>query len=926
MLKKFLIMLLLTILFMFGLAQIALAEETESAFMYGIVVDVEADSVVIFTQDGSSITYGYVEEIDSAHRMWGKDIGQLVKYTLSHYGEIDNIEIIKEGFFHQVCVDDIYPTWVAPEITIKNNAYLTDLTGKSLTLASNAIIFEVRSVDGEVNPHLISRSSLLSSGDFTSGTLSLNDSVYLNYAVYDVSSGGAIKALAYTKDNSDVYHYGVVKAYGFKCEDYDLAVTLVGDDRVYALDVSSVLSRSDSFIVYTLSGDRLKILYSFGNDTDLAGYTQMVMGHNEGLITVTNGWEAVDYKTASDKLTFEQLLWKGRKLPANKRQTSIMTDSNTIVYSIDSRSGDYCEGSLADIYRGVHIYVPIVDEDGYADCVLVDEYSRPGNVYGITLDKAYLTLEKNAVEKLNASVWPIDAANKNINWFSSNPDIVMVDTLGNVTALDDGLAVVTATAEDGGKSVTCTIAVGKATEQVYSISLDTTSVSIPLNTTLQLNAIVWPAEALDNIIIWKSSNSDVAVVDDKGNITAVGYGKAVITAAVDKNNRQATCEVFVQHGISGGDDVTTPNISIATNVTGGKITFTPTRPAIGQTVTINVNANEGYRLDKMQIFDKFGNPVDMIKVTDTKYSFVMPNVKVMITPFFVKMDDEQVCYLLFRLNGGTLVPALAETDNRVLVNKGTSCFLPNAVRSGYVFQGWSDGKNFYPAGSYYKVSNDTIFEAFWSLAASSGGSSGGGHSSGKPNTTNDAVLDTNNICDIFADVQNDAWYSQAVAYVYTKGLMNGTEKGFEPNAATTRAMLVTMLYRSENEPVAGNAKFNDVQSGQWFSNAVAWASVNGIVKGYGDGRFAPNEAITREDMLTILYRFAQFKGIDVGTKGNLSIFNDSSEISDWAIEAMQWSVGVNIIEGDNNCLNPTDNATRAEVSMIFMRYLENVVD
>ena len=81
MLKKFLIMLLLTILFMFGLAQIALAEETESAFMYGIVVDVEADSVVIFTQDGSSITYGYVEEIDSAHRMWGKDIGQLVKYT-----------------------------------------------------------------------------------------------------------------------------------------------------------------------------------------------------------------------------------------------------------------------------------------------------------------------------------------------------------------------------------------------------------------------------------------------------------------------------------------------------------------------------------------------------------------------------------------------------------------------------------------------------------------------------------------------------------------------------------------------------------------------------------------------------------------------------------------------------------------------------
>ena len=98
---------------------------------------------------------------------------------------------------------------------------------------------------------------------------------------------------------------------------------------------------------------------------------------------------------------------------------------------------------------------------------------------------------------------------------------------------------------------------------------------------------------------------------------------------------------------------------------------------------------------------------------------------------------------------------------------------------------------------------------------------------------------------MFGDVQNNAWYSEAIAYVYNKGMMNGTEKGFEPNSATTRAMIVTMLHRLNGTPAAGTANFADVASGQWYSEAIAWAAANGVVNGYSETKFAPNEEITR---------------------------------------------------------------------------------
>ena len=179
----------------------------------------------------------------------------------------------------------------------------------------------------------------------------------------------------------------------------------------------------------------------------------------------------------------------------------------------------------------------------------------------------------------------------------------------------------------------------------------------------------------------------------------------------------------------------------------------------------------------------------------------------------------------------------------------------------------------------------------------------------------------------FTDVAADAWYADAVQYVYENGLMSGTsETTFSPDLTTTRGMIVTILYRMENEPtVTSTTAFTDVASDQYYANAVAWAAQNGIVSGTTATTFAPNAAITREQMAAILYRYAQFKGYDVSVKADLSVYTDAAQIGSYATDAMAWANGAQLITGTSaTTLTPAGNATRAQVAAILMRFCENV--
>lgn len=179
----------------------------------------------------------------------------------------------------------------------------------------------------------------------------------------------------------------------------------------------------------------------------------------------------------------------------------------------------------------------------------------------------------------------------------------------------------------------------------------------------------------------------------------------------------------------------------------------------------------------------------------------------------------------------------------------------------------------------------------------------------------------------FADVAADAWYADAVQYVFENGMMSGTsETTFSPDLTTTRGMIVTILYRLENEPaVTGTTAFTDVVADQYYANAVAWAAQNGIVAGSDATTFAPNNAITREQMAAILYRYAQFKGYDVSAKADLSTYIDAADVSAYATDAMAWASQTGLITGTSaTTLSPAGQATRAQVATILMHFCENI--
>lgn len=177
----------------------------------------------------------------------------------------------------------------------------------------------------------------------------------------------------------------------------------------------------------------------------------------------------------------------------------------------------------------------------------------------------------------------------------------------------------------------------------------------------------------------------------------------------------------------------------------------------------------------------------------------------------------------------------------------------------------------------------------------------------------------------FTDVKESDWFFKGVEYVVDKGIMSGvSENEFAPSGKLTRAMLVQMLYNMESRPAcdAENA-FMDVPVGQWYTDAVIWANDAKIVSGMGEGLFAPNMEITREQMVAMLYNYAKYKGYDVTASADLSKFADNASVSTWAQPAMQWAVAEGYISGmGDNQLAPQGTATRAEIASVIMRFME----
>ena len=332
----------------------------------------------------------------------------------------------------------------------------------------------------------------------------------------------------------------------------------------------------------------------------------------------------------------------------------------------------------------------------------------------------------------------------------------------------------------------------------------------------------------------------------------------------------------------------------------------------------------------------------------------------------------------------TVVYGNGTANQTFAVSAAATYILPAApVREGHAFLGWSDGSRTYQPGDTAIISGNTTFTALWqyippadpsyqiTIPATANGTVTVSPTSAKEDqvvtitVTPDsgyeltalAVTDFfGNQVDIsrnsdgtysfvmpasqvtvsavfapaqlpFTDVTEANWYYDEVYYVWANGLMQGTSATtFGPNVDTTRAMVVTILWRLEGEPASGyDMDYSDVAGGAWYAGAVRWATEHGIVNG-SEGQFYPGGTVTREQLAAMLYRYAQYKGYDLTAGGDLSGFADAGAVSGWAETSLAWAVGQGLLQGSDSQVDPQGSAIRAQTAAILMRFMENVAN
>lgn len=257
----------------------------------------------------------------------------------------------------------------------------------------------------------------------------------------------------------------------------------------------------------------------------------------------------------------------------------------------------------------------------------------------------------------------------------------------------------------------------------------------------------------------------------------------------------------------------------------------------------------------------------------------------------------------YQTNGGSEIKKSSVNMNAVITEPAAP------VKEGYIFDGWYTDKELTKAYDFSsKVTKSFTLYAKWNEL----------EKAPEEEENKETSME-------YTDVKATDWFFDSVKYVVDNKLMNGiSETEFAPDNTLTRAMLVTVLYRNAGSPATNRSiPFADVDMGAYYANAVSWAKQNGIVNGITENEFAPDSNITREQIATIMYRYAQYKGMDaVSLEENLH-FTDTSEISEYAVSAMNWAVGKGLMKGKSTTtINPKDIATRAEIAAILQRFIE----
>ena len=438
---------------------------------------------------------------------------------------------------------------------------------------------------------------------------------------------------------------------------------------------------------------------------------------------------------------------------------------------------------------------------------------------------------------------------------------------------------------------------------VTGVTLSQTELSLTEGNTAQLTATVKPDDATNKNVTWSSDDTSVATVDATGKVTAVSAGTATITVTTVDQSKTATCEVTVTaapvpvSGVSLNKDSTSLTVGDTETLTA---TVKP-EDATNKAVTWTSSNSTVATVDQNGVVTAVARGTAVITAAAADGSGASASCTVTVSSYLPPANPNYKITVEATQGG-------AVTADPTAAKAGTTVTLTPVPDRGY------------------QVGAVAVTDRFGDAVAVTE-QADGTYTFTMPNGQVTVTVTFAEAPLPFHDVTEGDWFYEAVRCAYETGLMDGVgDNLFAPNSETTRAQLVTILYRLAGEPEpGGDSGFSDVAAGIWYTDAVAWAAANGIVNGVSETEFAPGKDITREQLATILFRYAEAKGYDVSARADLSAYPDADQIQSYAAESVAWAVAEGLIQGfEDNTLRPAGNATRAQIATILMRFCEGV--
>ena len=456
----------------------------------------------------------------------------------------------------------------------------------------------------------------------------------------------------------------------------------------------------------------------------------------------------------------------------------------------------------------------------------------------------------------------------------------------------------------------------KFEKKVTGVTLDKETLELYTGDTATLTATVEPSDAANQNVTWQSDNANVATVQN-GTVTAVGAGETTISVTTEDGSFTATCTITVEKPY-------TPPPYIPP-------TKTPSQQAIdkiedakeGSTVKITLRTGQT-KLDKEVFEELAGRDVTLEISLPGGVTWTVNGEDIPKTADLTDLD------MGVSLNTSTIPVDLINaitgeigTVQLTLKHDGPFGFTMTLTAPvGKENEGlWA---NLY---HYDEDAGEMVYQTAAQVDEDGNVALPFDHASQYA-----LVLDSKSHDLPFTDLAANAWYTDAVAYVYRHDIMEGmSATTFQPNGTLSRAMAAQILYNLEGQPdISGENlgyPYEDVNAQAWYGDAVYWARITGVATGYGDGTFQPTDSITRQEFAQMLYNYAKYKGYDLTAEGDLSQFPDSGSVADWAKVAMSWANGNKLINGhDDGTIDAAGTAIRAQAASILMRFDQNLVE